>query len=148
MSSGRRLTDSRQHYSEVDESPTSCRFESGTVSPETNTTFYLKLSSISWTDMDEALFDCCNRHEYIWLPHDEDSKRPLEYDSQSQNNAECDKQSPLTTLWMCSGKEFTSQYYIDTGLPEICALHDAKDRRRVVTHTGNTTPHVSKRTSS
>jgi hypothetical protein len=43
------------------------------------------------------------------------------------------------------GQKWTSHYYIDHNLPEICALHDARDRRKVVIHADNARPHIAKR---
>jgi hypothetical protein len=41
------------------------------------------------------------------------------------------------------GWKWTSQYYIDNILPEICALHIAGDRRKLGMHADNVRPHVS-----
>jgi hypothetical protein len=43
------------------------------------------------------------------------------------------------------GQKWTSQYHIDHILPEICALRDARDRRKLVVHADNARPHVAKR---
>jgi histone-lysine N-methyltransferase SETMAR len=43
------------------------------------------------------------------------------------------------------GCKWTSQYHIDNILPEICALHIAGDRRKIVIHADNASPHVSTR---
>jgi hypothetical protein len=43
------------------------------------------------------------------------------------------------------GQKWTSQYYIDHILPEICALRDARDRRKLVVHADNARSHVAKR---
>jgi hypothetical protein len=43
------------------------------------------------------------------------------------------------------GQKWTSEYYIDCVLPEICFLHGAGDRRRLVVHADNAKPHVAKR---
>jgi transposase len=43
------------------------------------------------------------------------------------------------------GCKWTSQYYIDNILPEICALHITGDRRKSVIHADNASPHVSTR---
>jgi histone-lysine N-methyltransferase SETMAR len=61
----------------------------------------------------------------------------------------------LTVVWnphefhlvsyLPKGQKWTSQYYIDHILPEICALCDARDRRKLMVHAGNARPHVAKR---
>jgi hypothetical protein len=43
------------------------------------------------------------------------------------------------------GCKWTSRYHIDNSLPEICALHIAGDRRKLVIHADNATPQVSTR---
>jgi hypothetical protein len=43
------------------------------------------------------------------------------------------------------GCQWTSQYEIGNILPEICALHFAGDRRRLVLHADDPVPHVSTR---
>jgi histone-lysine N-methyltransferase SETMAR len=43
------------------------------------------------------------------------------------------------------GWKLTSQYYIDNILSEICALHIAGDRNKLVIHADNVRPHVSTR---
>jgi hypothetical protein len=43
------------------------------------------------------------------------------------------------------GQKSTSQHYIDHILPEICALCDARDRRKLVVRADNARPHVAKR---
>jgi hypothetical protein len=43
------------------------------------------------------------------------------------------------------GCKWTSQYYIDNVIPEICALHIAGDRRKLVFHAENERSHVSTR---
>jgi hypothetical protein len=40
------------------------------------------------------------------------------------------------------GCKWTSQYYIDNILPEICAFDFARDRRTLVVHAGNARHHV------
>jgi hypothetical protein len=42
-------------------------------------------------------------------------------------------------------QKWTSQDYIDHILPEIYALHDARDRRKLVIHADNARPQVAKR---
>jgi hypothetical protein len=43
------------------------------------------------------------------------------------------------------GQKWTSQYYINHILPEICAPGDVRDRRKLVVHAGNARPHVAKK---
>jgi hypothetical protein len=43
------------------------------------------------------------------------------------------------------GCKWTSQYYIDNILPEICALHIAGDRRKLEIHAKNARPYLSTR---
>jgi histone-lysine N-methyltransferase SETMAR len=43
------------------------------------------------------------------------------------------------------GCKWTSQYYIDNILPEICALHIAGGRNKFIMHADNVRPHVSTR---
>jgi hypothetical protein len=43
------------------------------------------------------------------------------------------------------GWKLTIQYDIDNSLPEICTLHLAGDRRKLVVHAVNAKPHVSTR---
>jgi hypothetical protein len=43
------------------------------------------------------------------------------------------------------GQKWTSQYYIDHILPEICALRDARDRLKLVVHADNARPQVAKK---
>jgi hypothetical protein len=72
-------------------------------------------------------------------------------DQQSENNAD----SGVESTWISLGfhmvsllpKEprWTSQYYIAHIPPEICALCDARDRRKLVVHADNARPHVAKR---
>jgi histone-lysine N-methyltransferase SETMAR len=61
----------------------------------------------------------------------------------------------LTVVWnphkfhlvslLSKGQKWTNQYYIDHILPKICALRDARDRRKFVVHADNARPHVAKR---
>jgi hypothetical protein len=61
----------------------------------------------------------------------------------------------LTVVWnpygfhlvslLPKGQKWTSQCYIDQILPEICALRDVRDRRKLVVHADDTRPHVAKR---
>jgi hypothetical protein len=61
----------------------------------------------------------------------------------------------LTVVWnshgfhlvflLPKGRKWTSQYYIDRILPEICVLRDARDRRKLVIHADNARLHVAKR---
>jgi hypothetical protein len=43
------------------------------------------------------------------------------------------------------GQKWTSQYYIDYVIPEIGALRDARDRRKLAARTDSAKPHVAKR---
>jgi hypothetical protein len=43
------------------------------------------------------------------------------------------------------GQKWTSQYYNDYILPEICVLRDTRDRRILVVHADNARRHVAKR---
>jgi hypothetical protein len=45
---------------------------------------------------------------------------------------------------MPKGQKWTSQYYIDHILPEMCALRNAIDRRKLAVHADNAKPHVAK----
>jgi transposase len=61
----------------------------------------------------------------------------------------------LTVVWnphgfhlaslLAKGQKWTNQYYINHILPEICALRDARDRRKLMVHADNARPHVAKR---
>jgi histone-lysine N-methyltransferase SETMAR len=61
----------------------------------------------------------------------------------------------LTVVWnphgfhlvslLSKGQKWTSPYDIDHILPEICALRDARDRRKLVVHADNARPHLAKR---
>jgi hypothetical protein len=60
----------------------------------------------------------------------------------------------LTVMWnphgihlvslLPKGQKWTNQYYIDHILPEICALRDVRDRRKLVVYADNAKPHVAK----
>jgi hypothetical protein len=89
-----------------------------------------------------------NQHEQIWLPDQEDRPR-------IQRQAISSPKTVLTVVWnprrfhlvslLPKGQKWTSQYYIDHILPEICALRDVRDRRKSVVHADNARPHVVKR---
>ena len=98
--------------------------------------------------LDEAWFYFVNQHEQIWLPEDEDPPtiaRPMISSAKTM----------LTVVWnphgfhvvkvLPKGCKWTSQYYIENILPEICALRVAGDRRRLVVHADNARPHVSRK---
>jgi histone-lysine N-methyltransferase SETMAR len=98
--------------------------------------------------LDEAWLYFSNQHEQLWLPEDEDP--PI--------NARPTIESPktmLTVVWnphgfhvikvLPRGCKWTSQYYIDNIRPEICALHIAGDRNKLVIHVDNVRPYVSTR---
>jgi hypothetical protein len=101
--------------------------------------------------LDEAWFDFSNQHEQIWLPDQED---PPTIQRQTINSPK----TMLTVLWnphgfhlvslLPKGQKWISQYYIDHILPEICALLDARDRRKLVVHAHNARPHVAKESSN
>jgi hypothetical protein len=98
--------------------------------------------------LDEAWFYFLNQHEQIWLPDQED---PPTTQRQTINS----RKAMLTVVWnphgfhlvslLSKGQKWTSQYYIDHILPEICGLRDARDRRKSVVHAYNARPHVAKR---
>jgi hypothetical protein len=68
-------------------------------------------------------------------------------DRQSGNNVDSGVESTWIPLGISSAEaqKWTIQYYIDHILPEVCALRDARDRRKLVVHADNATPHVAKR---
>jgi hypothetical protein len=98
--------------------------------------------------LDEAWFYFSNQHEQIWLP---DQENPPTIQRQTISSSK----TMLTVVWnphgfhlvslLPKGQKWTSQYDIDYILPEICALRDARDRRKLVVHADNTRPHVAKR---
>jgi hypothetical protein len=98
--------------------------------------------------MDEAWFYFSNQHEQIWLPDQEDPPT-------IQRPTTSSPKTMLTIVWnphglhlislLPKGQKWTSQYYIDHILLEICALPDARDRRKLVVHADNAKPHVAKR---
>jgi hypothetical protein len=98
--------------------------------------------------LDEAWFYFSNQHEQIWLPNQEDPPT-------IQRQTISSPKTMLTVVWnphgfqlvslLPKGQKWTSQYYIDHILPEICALRDARDRRKLVVHANNARPHVAKR---
>jgi transposase len=61
----------------------------------------------------------------------------------------------LTVVWnphefrlvnvLLKRQKWTSQYYINDILPEIAALRDARDQRKLVVHADNAKPRVAKR---
>jgi histone-lysine N-methyltransferase SETMAR len=61
----------------------------------------------------------------------------------------------LTVVWnphgfhlvsvLPKGQKWTSQFYIDHILPEICTLREPGTQRKVVVHADNAKPHVAKR---
>jgi hypothetical protein len=61
------------------------------------------------------------------------------HNQHSQNNAHCDVKS--TGILFCHifvhGAEVTSQSHLDNILPHMCALHDAKIRRKLIVPAGN-----------
>jgi hypothetical protein len=89
-----------------------------------------------------------NQHEQIWLPDQEDPPT-------IQRQTISSPTTMLTVVWnphgfhllsfLPKGQKWTSQYYMDHILPEICALHDARDRRKLVVHADNARSHVAKR---
>jgi hypothetical protein len=98
--------------------------------------------------LDEAWFYFSNQHEQIWLPDQEDPPT-------IQQQLISGPKTMLTVVWnphgfhlvslLPKGQNWTSQYYIDHILPEICALRDARARRKLVVHADNARPHVAKR---
>jgi hypothetical protein len=98
--------------------------------------------------LDEASFYFSNQHEQIWLPDQE-------YLPTIQRQTISSRKTMLTVVWnphgfhlaslLPKGEKRTSQYYIDHILPEICALRDARDRRKLVAHASNARPHVAER---
>jgi transposase len=102
----------------------------------------------SLVTLDEAWFYFSNQHKQIWLPDQED---PPTIQQQTITSLK----TMLAVVWtphgfhlvslLPKGQKWTSQSYIDHILPEICALRDARDRRKVVVHADNARPHVAKR---
>jgi hypothetical protein len=98
--------------------------------------------------LDEAWFYFSNQHEQIWLPDQEDSPT-------IQRQTISSPKTMLTLVWNPHGfhlvsllpreQKWTIQYYTDHILPEICALRDARDRRKSVIHANNARLHVAKR---
>jgi hypothetical protein len=98
--------------------------------------------------LDKAWFYFPNQHEQIWLPDQEDPPT-------IQRQTISSPKTMLTVMWnphgfhgvslLPKGQKWTSQYYIDHILPEICALRDARDRRKLVIHANNARPHVARR---
>jgi hypothetical protein len=97
---------------------------------------------------DKLWFDFSNQHEQIWLSEDEDSPA----------NARKMISSPKTILTAVRNShgvqvvrilsrecKWTSRYPIDNILPEICALHFAGYRRRLVGLADNARPYASPR---
>jgi hypothetical protein len=98
--------------------------------------------------LDEAWFDFSNQHEQIWLSYQEDPPT-------IQRQTISSPKTMLTMVWnphrfhlvslLLKGQKWTSQYYIDHILLEICALRDARDRRTLVVHADHARPHFAKR---
>jgi hypothetical protein len=96
--------------------------------------------------LDEAWFYFSNQREHIWLPDQEDSPT-------IQRQMISSPKTILTVVWnphgfhlisfLPKGQKWTIQYYIDYILPEICALRDARDRRKLVVHADNSRPPVA-----
>jgi hypothetical protein len=98
--------------------------------------------------LDKAWFYFSNQPEQIWLPDQEDPPT-------IQRQTISSPKTMLTVVWnlhgfhlvplLPVGQKWTSQYYIDHILPEICALRDARNRRKLVVYADNARPHVAKR---
>jgi hypothetical protein len=98
--------------------------------------------------LDEAWLYFSNQHKQIWLPDQEDLPT-------IQRQTISSPKTMLTVVWnplgfhlvslLPKGQNWTSQYYIDHILPKICALPDARDRRKLVVHADNARPHVAER---
>jgi hypothetical protein len=98
--------------------------------------------------LDEAWFYFSNQHKQIWLPDQEDPPA-------IQRQMISSPKTILTVVWNPHGfhlvyllpkrQKWASQDYINHILPEICALRDARDRRKLVVHADNARPHVAKR---
>jgi hypothetical protein len=98
--------------------------------------------------LDEAWFYFSRQREQIWLLDRED---PPTIQRQTIRSPK----TMLTVVWnprgfhlislLPKGQKWTSQCYIDHILPEICALPDARDHRKLVVHVDNARPHVAKR---
>jgi hypothetical protein len=96
----------------------------------------------------EAWFHFSNQHEQICHPDREDPPT-------IQRQTISSPKTVLAMVWnpnvfhlvslLPKGQKWTSQYYIDHILPEICALRDARDRWKFVVHADNARPHVAKR---
>jgi hypothetical protein len=98
--------------------------------------------------LDEAWFYLSNQHEQIWPPDQEDPPT-------IQRQTISSPKTMLTVVWNQHGfhlvsllpkrQKWTSQYYIDHILAEICTLRDARDRLKLMVHADNAKPHVVKR---
>jgi hypothetical protein len=98
--------------------------------------------------LDEAWFYFSNQHEQIWLPDQEDSPTIQRQTIGSPKAMLAVVYNPhgfhLVSL-LPKGQKWTSQYSIDYIIPEICALRNARDRRKLVLHADNARPHVARR---
>jgi hypothetical protein len=98
--------------------------------------------------LDEAWVYFSNQDEQIWLPDQEDPPT-------IQRQTISSPKTMLTLVWnphgfhfvslLPKGQKWTSQYYINHILPEICALRDTRDRRKLVAHADDARTHVTKR---
>jgi hypothetical protein len=95
--------------------------------------------------LDEAWFYFANQQKQIWLLGNEDSP------TKAQQMID----SPKTMLTLVGNPhrfhlvkilptryKWTSQSFRDHILPEICTLHFAGDRRKLVVHADNANPHT------
>jgi hypothetical protein len=93
--------------------------------------------------LDEAWVYFSDQHEQIWLSDQEDPPT-------IQRKTISSPETMLTVAWnphgfhlgslLPKGQKWTRQYYIDHILPKICALRDAKGRRKLVVHADNARP--------
>jgi hypothetical protein len=98
--------------------------------------------------LDEAWIYFSNQHEQIWLPDQEDRptiQRQTISSPKTMLTVMCNPHGFHLVSLLPKGQKWTSQYDIDHILPEIYALRDARDRRKLVVHADNDRPHVAKR---
>jgi hypothetical protein len=98
--------------------------------------------------VDESWFYFSNQHEQISLPKDEDpptNAQPMISSPKTMLSVVCNPHGFHVIGVLPKGCKYTSQSSIDNILAEICALHTAGDRNKLVIHADDARAHVSAR---